>query len=93
MVVQVHAHARQVVHHGECRAACSWHPVPTPDSISSCGDCSAPALSSTSRGQRSSRARRPAVLDADGALAVEQDARGMRAGDDLQVGPARCGVR
>ena len=62
---------------------------PTPDSISSCGVWNAPEETITSRRARIcfSLLALP-VFDADRALAFEQDAGGMRAGLDAQIGAA-----
>ena len=64
-------------------------PSPTPDSISNCGVWNAPEATITSRRARIcfSLLALP-VFDADRALAFEQDAGGVRAGLDAQIGAA-----
>ena len=60
---------------------------PTPDSISSCGVWNAPEETITSRRARICFSSLPcAVFDTDRALALEQDAGGVRVGLDAQIG-------
>jgi hypothetical protein len=74
VVVQVHGPRRAGRAPPAMPCCCRCAPGPMPDSISSCGDCSAPALSSTSRRACSSRGAVAQVLHAGGAPAVEQHA-------------------
>ena len=67
---------------------------PTPESMRSCGELMTPPARMTSRSARAvDRFRALAVLDADGAAALEEDARRKRLDGDRQVVPLQGGAQ
>ena len=88
MVLQVLSDAGQMMH-AAMPCLPSAAASPTPDSISSCGVWNAPEETITSRRARICFSLLAlAVFDADRALALEQDAGGVGAGLDAQIGAA-----
>jgi hypothetical protein len=67
-------------------ADCSISGLPMPDSSRRCGDFTAPAQNHLAVATRLPRLSTLHIGNPDGALAVEEDARGERLGFDAQIG-------
>ena len=80
-----------------CRSTGGTSGSPMPDSCNNCGELNVPPERMTSRRARTSVigavAPALAIAHADGALALEDQARGVHLGADFEVGPLHHGMQ